>query len=276
MINAILECLRGNEEPQIRTYDRLETEKDELSETLQELVTSGSVENINAFLTSNYFIDPRNVYFANGRNALTEVAGTSHTLMASNLIGRYHMDVNSIDRSPWAQTPLHRACKYNEIGMAVHLINLGADINRPCGKGSCTPLHWVASRGNLDLAKILIDRGADINALDDTGATPLRWAIAHYEGEMSEFLSTHGGITHSAPDWVPQQGLRTRSESHEAKNESWLSCRESSSLDSVGLDVLSSISNDSWADRGRAALDEEPLMKPSESPAQPNTGERTL
>lgn len=69
-------------------------------------------------------------------------------------------------------TPLHVACTYNKIDIALYLISKGADINAANRWGG-TPLHFACRRGNGEIVKLLLEKGANVNAVNDDRRTPL-------------------------------------------------------------------------------------------------------
>jgi len=51
-------------------------------------------------------------------------------------------------------------------------------------------LHWAARAGHKEVAELLILKGANVNTADQTGATPLHWAVGH--DEVVDLLIKHG------------------------------------------------------------------------------------
>lgn len=70
------------------------------------------------------------------------------------------------------------------------LIQLGVNINRR--HATATLLHWVTFFGQKKVAKLLIGAGAKINAEDDSGKTPLSWAIRENHTQIAALLRRHG------------------------------------------------------------------------------------
>jgi serine/threonine-protein phosphatase 6 regulatory ankyrin repeat subunit B len=48
--------------------------------------------------------------------------------------------------------------------------------------------------GYKDLVELLLTNHADINAKDDTGRTPLSFAVLHNYKDLAELLRQHGGL----------------------------------------------------------------------------------
>lgn len=55
-----------------------------------------------------------------------------------------------------------------------------------------TALHEAARLGQLEMAKLLLNAGADVDARDDSGVTPLDYALSHKEQEVAALLISAG------------------------------------------------------------------------------------
>lgn len=77
-------------------------------------------------------------------------------------------------------TSLHFASASHKVGVAMFLLQRGADPNLPTplggprhhdepGHGAETALHLAASKGDMDIMRILISHKADANAIDIFG-----------------------------------------------------------------------------------------------------------
>jgi ankyrin repeat protein len=89
--------------------------------------------------------------------------------------------INSLDN--YNRTPLHWACRIDNIELVRLLIEQGSDLNRMDMNG-IAPIHSLASRGFVKAAELLIERGANINIQDKFGlVTPLHMAsiAGHYQ-----------------------------------------------------------------------------------------------
>jgi ankyrin repeat protein len=65
-----------------------------------------------------------------------------------------------------------------DIDMIEHLIDLGADVNKPCDNTFYTyPLHAAVQHGNIDIVNLLLKKGANPQVLSRSGETP--WQTAH-------------------------------------------------------------------------------------------------
>lgn len=95
-------------------------------------------------------------------------------------------------------TPLTKAAKDGDITTINTLISSGSNVNEPSkGKSSATPLFWALhSKSNdmqiLDVIKLLVESGADLNARDESGYTPLHWAVIYRKVDIVKYLISKG------------------------------------------------------------------------------------
>jgi ankyrin repeat protein len=92
-------------------------------------------------------------------------------------------------------TPLYFAAANNSLGVALLLIDRGADVNNYYSLGRTTALHGAASYDSFDVANLLIDRGADIEAQDTAGLTPLHFAARNKSFDVARSLKIAGANT---------------------------------------------------------------------------------
>jgi len=92
-------------------------------------------------------------------------------------------------------TALHYVCEFDStINIANELIIKGADVNAKDESGN-TPLLYALSwdENGFDVARLLIENGADVNAKDKEGNTPLYYAKQNENGaEIVEYLLENG------------------------------------------------------------------------------------
>ena len=64
--------------------------------------------------------------------------------------------------------PLLVACMFNQLQIAMYIINKGANIHVKDDDNN-TPLHWAAENGHINIVKFLILKGANKNAKNKKG-----------------------------------------------------------------------------------------------------------
>ncbi|XP_054762967.2 transient receptor potential cation channel subfamily A member 1-like [Lytechinus pictus] len=89
-------------------------------------------------------------------------------------------------------TPLHRATFYNQVETMALLIHEGAMINEIDNIGF-TPLLCAACKGHTPAGELLLSRGADIFVFDMHRKSPLHWAAETDHLGFVEFLLKNGG-----------------------------------------------------------------------------------
>ncbi len=98
-------------------------------------------------------------------------------------------DVNGLDLFG---TPLHVAAAKGQVGIAVILIDRGADLEAQGEPVNARPLHTAALNDQLAMAELLIDRGAKVDARDAVGMTPLMTAATFANSGVAKLLLAHG------------------------------------------------------------------------------------
>lgn len=92
----------------------------------------------------------------------------------------FEYGANPMARDENGNTALLLACRRTDIGMALILLEAGADVNQTSTKGdsTLTALHEVMRRPNcMELVRLLLDWGADVRAKNSPqGETPLHIA----------------------------------------------------------------------------------------------------
>jgi ankyrin repeat protein len=77
----------------------------------------------------------------------------------------------------YRDTAIHYAAIAGQLDVVALLLAEGIPIDFPSGHDGESPLHYAAYYANLGLVEFLVEQGADLERLDDTGATPLRYAL---------------------------------------------------------------------------------------------------
>lgn len=98
-------------------------------------------------------------------------------------------------------TPLHLAAAKGRTGIAVILIDRGADLEAAGEPEGALPLHTAALNGQMQVAALLLDRGAKVDARDAAGRTALMVAAGFLHPQMTELLLAQGANP-SAQDGV--------------------------------------------------------------------------
>jgi ankyrin repeat protein len=80
------------------------------------------------------------------------------------------------DPTPGAKTPLLYAAREGHLDIAQHLLQAGAQLDKPDADG-VTPLLMAILNNQLPLAASLIERGANVDATDWYGQTPVFAAV---------------------------------------------------------------------------------------------------
>lgn len=101
-------------------------------------------------------------------------------------------DVNAAQGD--GMTALHWAAEHDHTGIAMVLLDAGADLEVGTRIGHYTPLHVASKRGSVAVGRLLIEAGADVNAATtNSGATPLHLAAAAAAAEeLVSALIEHG------------------------------------------------------------------------------------
>jgi len=102
-------------------------------------------------------------------------------------------NVNFCD-TKYKQTPLYRACCYDNFEGAKLLIENGANVNQKRQSGF-SPLSTAACNGYKNIVLLLIENNANINIVNNGGNTPLYGACSMYnkrDKEMVTLLVKHG------------------------------------------------------------------------------------
>jgi ankyrin repeat protein len=102
------------------------------------------------------------------------LVGESDLTAAEALIGTYPQVVNIRDSDGF--TPLAEVANFRNV-----TINVGYGLQGTMEDRSATQEVPI-------LAKLLIAEGADVNAIDNTGGTPLLWAVMRRKTGLAEFL----------------------------------------------------------------------------------------
>jgi uncharacterized protein len=100
-------------------------------------------------------------------------------------------DVNQQSREAMKVSALHSSAAARRPDIAALLLAKGANPNLRAEAG-VTVFHEVAVTGQIDLAEMLLKNGGDVNAQDNSGKTPLAYAIDGKKDETAAWLRAHG------------------------------------------------------------------------------------
>ena len=92
---------------------------------------------------------------------------------------------------------LHYAVWFGLKGKTEFLLSKGSDVKARDGDNDgATPLHEAVMRSpNNGIIELLVANEADVNDMDDSGKTPLDWAIKYKRNKTADLLRKHGGKT---------------------------------------------------------------------------------
>ena len=110
-----------------------------------------------------------------------------HSLFAMNL---EEVDINGLMSTEDYDnvTPLWLATRYNDLELAITIINLGAKVSVQSGNIGMTPLHMAAYVHSVEMVELLLEAGADPNIMDRWNFTPLMYAAIYHEADVVERL----------------------------------------------------------------------------------------
>ena len=100
-------------------------------------------------------------------------------------------DVNQQSRESMKVSALHSSAAARRPDIAALLLANGANPNLR-GEAGVTVFHEVALTGQIDLAEMLLQHGGDVTATDNSGKTPLGYAIDGKKDAMAAWLRAHG------------------------------------------------------------------------------------
>jgi cytohesin len=86
---------------------------------------------------------------------------------------------SSVNETGLAGTPLHLAVATGQLGIAVMLIDAGAELEAEGDPAAARPLHLAATSGQAAAIRLLLDRGAMVDARDAEGRTGLALAASY-------------------------------------------------------------------------------------------------
>ncbi|MFN7937808.1 MAG: ankyrin repeat domain-containing protein [Bryobacteraceae bacterium] len=102
-------------------------------------------------------------------------------------------DIRQLTR---ALPPISLAAQFSDTEAIRHLLQRGADPNRP-GTQGVTPLMMAASAEdpNTETLSALLDAGAELHTRDSLGRTALDWALMQGESPVTQLLRARGAVS---------------------------------------------------------------------------------
>jgi hypothetical protein len=110
-------------------------------------------------------------------------------------------------------TPLAKAAYEGDIQAVRKAIEDGADVNEPStGRSKLSSLVWAIQSNSddhdiLEIIKLLTEKGADINVRDESGFTPLHWAVYYRKTGIVRHLVAKGADKNALADGATPLGL---------------------------------------------------------------------
>jgi len=127
-------------------------------------------------------------------------------------------------------TPLAIAAQNYKVQSARALLEAGADVNAPVGKGGYTPLMLASRSDSRELPAALIEHGANVNASNPGGVTALMIATAANRSTVVDLLLKAG----AAVDARSEDGRTPLSIAHDYSNEGVIKALEEAAQRSAG------------------------------------------
>ncbi len=87
---------------------------------------------------------------------------------------------------------LHRYVIKGETTKIKDILNRNSGLVNARDNSGYTPLHYAVVHGHRDLVMLLLSRGADVNAQDERGQTPLHLAVDRVYKDIARSLISSG------------------------------------------------------------------------------------
>ena len=91
-----------------------------------------------------------------------------------------------------APQSLHAAIAKGDYGVAMKMIEQGADIEGKDPGAGASALHYAVMKGAMPMVGLLLQRGADVNSRTKSGTTPLHTAVLYGHFDVAEYLLEKG------------------------------------------------------------------------------------
>ncbi|KAF2895060.1 hypothetical protein ILUMI_11113 [Ignelater luminosus] len=150
------------------------------------VVTFGSKEKLEELLQTN--CDKINMRDANGYAPL-HYAAMYNKIEAINLLLSKNADADVAEAS-CSERPLHFSIKYGRLKSFCRLLHK-ANVNLGDNSGN-TPLHFAVMHQQVNMISLLLSKGADINLRNHNGETPFYIGVKHGYYEIVSILLDYG------------------------------------------------------------------------------------
>eukprot|EP00035_Acanthoeca_spectabilis_P015729 m.316214 g.316214 ORF g.316214 m.316214 type:complete len:1171 (+) comp16421_c1_seq1:438-3950(+) len=121
-----------------------------------------------------------------GLTSLHVAAEKGNVGLVKALVEQYGVAVNPVNVD--GHTPLYDACSYGLVDVAMHLIEMGADVRRATADG-WTPIYTACKSGVLELVRLLAAHGADASQPNAVSNTPMTTSCFQGRLDMVKFLA---------------------------------------------------------------------------------------
>ncbi|KAL8393432.1 hypothetical protein RB595_003271 [Gaeumannomyces hyphopodioides] len=145
---------------------------------------SGRVENMRGLMELGAEVDAADV---DDKTPLHYAAKSGHAEAISTLLDQ-GASINAVNKQH--ETPLFCAAYGGHVGAAKALLNGGSDVTL-CRTDGWSPLHAAAD--NVEMSALLILHESDVNLPEDTGSSPMHFAVRWDHSETVQLLLENGG-----------------------------------------------------------------------------------
>ncbi|XP_065835337.1 putative ankyrin repeat protein RF_0381 [Oscarella lobularis] len=99
---------------------------------------------------------------------------------------------NRLAESKSGRGALALAILARQFEMTKKLVEMGFDVNQPCGEVGYTSLHWAVSKESNQIVNFLIEKGANLEAKTKTGRTPIMITVYKGNVDLLDLLISKG------------------------------------------------------------------------------------
>lgn len=92
------------------------------------------------------------------------------------------------DTSQSSSAPLHQACRASDVGMARHLLHVGAQVDLQDAHNA-TPIMYAARYGSLSLIQLVLSHSPNLNLCFMVGISVIYWALLPHRDESAAIIT---------------------------------------------------------------------------------------